>query len=211
MLLYFRWKIGKINIIFIINLTLLFKCSHTIIKAYLIQKYFHPTITLIFMRFKREKYIDLILYILSQTCTKRSFGKTMLCSLLYFIDFNYYELYSESITNEKYIKSKRGIKPIHFREIIQELISNNYLFFRKEPYYNRVIHKYYPIIIPNTKFSSQELEIINYSINKLINNNASSITRYAIKDPPIIIANFGEEIDFRYVFSRNHKYSIIDK
>lgn len=156
------------------------------------------------MRFKRQKYIDLIMYILSQCSTKENFGKTVLCSILYFIDFKYYEIYGELLTNETYIKSKRGIKPIHFQEISTELISMNYLFFRKEPYYNRMIHKYYPLIIPNIKFTQSELEIINYSINKLSNNNASSITRYAIKDPPIILTNFGEEIDLRYVFLRNN-------
>ncbi|MBR4447156.1 type II toxin-antitoxin system antitoxin SocA domain-containing protein [Methanobrevibacter sp.] len=161
------------------------------------------------MKFKREKYIDLLMYVLFQASSRPSFGKTVLCSMLYFIDFNYYEIYGELLTNETYIKSKKGIKPIHFREVSQDLIENHQLFFRKEPYYNRIIHKYYPLIIPNVKFSPKELEIINYSINKLIHNNASSITRYAIKDPPIIIANLDEEIDFRYVFSRNDEYSIL--
>ena len=163
------------------------------------------------MRFKKEKYIDLILYILSKCTNKPNFGKTVLCSIMYFIDFNYYEVYGELMTNETYVKSKRGIKPQHFREISQEMISKNYLFFRKEPYYNRIIHKYYPTIIPNIKFTPEELEIINRCINNLSNNNASSITRYAIKDPPITVAKLGEEIDFRYVFSRNGEYSAFNK
>ena len=150
-----------------------------------------------------------MMYIISQCHCKPNFGKTVLCSILYFIDFNYYEVYGEPLTNETYIKSKRGIKPLHFREISEELISKNCLFFRKEPYYNRIIHKYYPLVIPNVKFTPEELEIINYSINKLIHNNASSITKYATKDPPIIIAHLDEEIDFRYVFSRNEEYSIL--
>ena len=162
------------------------------------------------MRFDREKYIDLIMYILFRTSSKPNFGKTMLCSILYFIDFNHYELYGELLTNETYIKSKKGIKPQHFREIIQYLIDTNQLFFRKEPYYTRTIHKYYPLIIPNNKFNPKELEIIDYSISRLIDNNATTITQYAIKDPPMIIANFGEEIDYRYVFSRNKNYSLIN-
>lgn len=151
------------------------------------------------------------MYILYKCCNKPNFGKTVLCSILYFIDFNYYELYGKSVTNETYIKSKMGIQPLHFREVTQHLINNHYLFFKKEPYYNRTIHRYYPLIIPNVKFSQKELEIINYSINKLINNNAHSITRYAIKDPPISIADFGDEIDLRYVFSRDNEYSLINK
>ena len=163
------------------------------------------------MRFNREKYIDLIMYILSQCHQKPNFGKTVLCSILYFIDFNHYELYGELMTNETYIKSKRGIRPTHFREISEELISKNYLFFRKEPYYNRTIYKYYIIIIPSLKFSQKELEIINDAINKLSDENATTITKYAKRDPPISVAEFGEPIDFRYVFSRGNEYSIIDK
>ena len=137
------------------------------------------------MRFNREKYIDLILYILSQCHQKPNFGKTVLCSILYFIDFNYYELYGELLTNETYIKSKRGIRPAHFREISEELISKNYLYFRKEPYYNRTIYRYYLIIIPNLKFNQNELEIIHNAISKLSNENATTITKYAKKDSPI--------------------------
>jgi hypothetical protein len=163
------------------------------------------------MRFDREKYIDLIMYILTQCHSKPNFGKTVLCSILYFIDFNHYELYGKLLTNETYIKSKRGIRPLHFREVSEEMISKNYLFFRKEPYYNRTIYKYYLTIIPDLKFTPQELRIINYSIKKLCNENATTITKYAKNDPPITIADFGDEIDFRYVFSRDKEYSIINK
>ena len=163
------------------------------------------------MRFDRKKYIDLIMYILFQCNSKPNFGKTVLCSIMYFIDFNYYELYGELITNETYIKSKRGIMPLHFRQISEELISSNQLFFKKEAYYNRKIHKYHPLIIPDLKFSEKELEIIDDCIEKLSDENATTITKYAKKDPPISVADFGEEIDFRYVFSRGNEYSLIDK
>ena len=149
------------------------------------------------MEFKQEKYIDLIMYILCRTYNKPGFGKTVLCSIMYFIDFNYYELYGELLTNETYLKSKKGIEPVHFREVTQNLISLHHLFFRKEAYYNRTIHRYYPLIIPNVRFSRKELDIINYSIEKLSDNNAHSITIYALGDPPISIADFGDEIDSR--------------
>ncbi len=156
------------------------------------------------MRFDREKYTELILYLLSQCNNKPGFGKTVLCTILYFIDFDYYHYYGELITNETYIKSKRGIKPLHFKEVCEELISKNFLFFRKEPYYNRTIYKYYLTIIPTPKFTSKELEIINYAIDKFSDKNATTITQYAKKDPQISIADFGEEIDCRHVSSRSN-------
>ncbi len=160
------------------------------------------------MHLNREKYIDLIMYILSKTYDKRHLGKTVLCSILYFIDFNYYELYGELLTKETYIKSKKGIKPKHFNEITNELISKKQLFLRKEPYYQRTLYRYYLTIIPTFSFSKKELEIINFSIMRLSGNNALTILKYAVKDPPLIMADFGENIDCRYVFSRNSKYSI---
>lgn len=163
------------------------------------------------MNFNREKYIDLILYILSQSYNNDAFGKTMLCTILYFIDFNYYERYGELLTHETYIKSKKGIKPKHFQKITQELISENKVFLKKEKYYHRTLHKYYLTIIPNSKFSKSEQKIINLSLNQLIENNANTITKYAIDDPPVIVANLGEQIDHKYVFSRNNNYSILKK
>ena len=163
------------------------------------------------MDFNRTKYIDLIMYVLSQCSYKPNFRKTVLCSIMYFIDFGYYELYGELLTNEIYIKSKRGIKPKHFSEVSQDLISKNQLFLKKEAYYSRTIHRYYPTIIPTHRFSQKELNVINRMIKTLSNNNASSITKYVIHDPPIIIADFGDDIDFRYVFSRNSKYSLMSE
>ncbi|MEE1128896.1 MAG: Panacea domain-containing protein [Methanobrevibacter sp.] len=160
------------------------------------------------MKFDKDTYIKLITYILSKCYNKPNLGKTVLCTLLYFIDFNYYELYGKLLTKETYIKSRKGIKPQHFNDITQELIDKNQLFLRKEPYYNRILHRYYLTIIPQAKFSEKEQEIIDLSINNLSNHNASSIAKYTRNDPPFNIAHLGEKIDCRYVFSRNNNYSM---
>ena len=160
------------------------------------------------MNFNKSKYTNLILYILSKSYNKPNLGKTVLCTLLYFIDFNFYELYGELLTKETYIKSKKGIKPMHFNEVTTELINSKQIFFRKEPYYNRIINRYYLTIIPTIDFSKDEQEIIDLSINQLIDNNASNIQKYTLKDPPFHVAHFNEEIDCRYVFSRNNTYSV---
>ena len=160
------------------------------------------------MVFKRNKYIDVLTYIIAKTTDKKNVGKTVLANLLYSIDFNYYELYGKLLTKETYIKSRKGIKPQHFNDITQELTDKNQLFLRKEPYYNRILHRYYLTIIPQAKFSEKEQEIIDLSINNLSNHNASSIAKYTRNDPPFNIAHLGEKIDCRYVFSRNNNYSM---
>ena len=159
------------------------------------------------MNFDKDTYIKLIIYILSKCYNKPNLGKTVLCNILYFIDFNYYELYGTLLTKETYIKSKKGIKPKHFLEVTQDLISKKQLFLRKEPYYNRTIHRYYLTIIPQAKFDKKEQELIDSCINRFSNHNATSIGKYTRKYPPFNIAALGEKIDCRYVFSRNSIYS----
>ncbi len=160
------------------------------------------------MKFNEEKYVNLLMYILFKCCNKPHLGKTVLCTVMYFIDFNYYELYGEFLTKETYIKSKRGIKPKHFRKITESLISKNQLFLRKEPYYNRILHRYYPTIIPTPTFSQKELIVINSCIKKLSDDNAYAITKYAWADTPLMKAEFGDEINYMDVFLRDKEYSI---
>ena len=136
---------------------------------------------------------------------KPNLGKTVLCTVMYFIDFNFYELYGAYLTTDTYIKSKRGIKPKHFRKVTEDLIAKKQLFMRKEPYYNRIIHRYYLTIIPSLKFTQKELNVINSCIDALTNSNASTITQYALRDKPLMKARLGEEIDYNDVFLRGDK------
>ena len=145
------------------------------------------------------------MYILFRSMNKPNLGKTVLCTVMYFIDFNFYELYGDYLTKETYIKSRRGIKPKHFRKITEELIAKRKLFMRKEPYYNRTIYRYYLTIIPSLKFTSKELGVINSCIETLTDNNASTITQYAWQDKPLMNAKLGEEIDYNDVFLRHNK------
>ena len=155
------------------------------------------------MKIDEEKYISLIMYILSQSMNKPNLGKTVLCTIMYFVDFNFYETYGKFLTKETYIKSKRGVKPKHFRKITEKLIAKKQLFLRKEPYYNRTIHRYYPTIIPSLTFTQKELTLINSCIESLNDNNAYTITRHAWKDEPLMKAKLGEEISYSDVFSRH--------
>lgn len=148
------------------------------------------------------------MYILFKCSNKPNLGKTVLCTVMYFIDFGYYELYKEFLTKETYIKSKKGIKPKHFRKVTESMIAKNQLFLKRKPYYNRILHRYYPTIIPTSKFTPRELAVINSCIRKLSDDNAYTITRYAFHDRPLMKAELGEEIEYGNVFSRDEKYSM---
>ena len=61
-----------------------------------------------------EKFKQVLLYVLQKVGTKPNFDQTVLCHLLYFIDFDYYELYEAQLMGLKYIKSSLGAVPAGF-------------------------------------------------------------------------------------------------
>lgn len=156
------------------------------------------------MEFKRTKYMAILLYIISKCMNKPNLGKTLLSYLIYFSDFNYYEIYGKSITNETYKKSKKGlIISIHFDKIIKELVGCNLLYTRKEDYFQRRINRYYIVKFPLIKLSYLECQIIEDVITKYGSFNAKEISEYVCKDPPYAVASFGDNLEYFYVKYRD--------
>ena len=54
------------------------------------------------------KFKNILLYILERYAGKPNVRETILSKLLYFSDFNYYELYNEHLTGSKYLKLPYG-------------------------------------------------------------------------------------------------------
>ncbi|MBO7159458.1 MAG: DUF4065 domain-containing protein [Methanobrevibacter sp.] len=160
------------------------------------------------MDFKREKYIKSILYIITRCTHKDNLGKTVISVLLYFIDFNYYELHGESLTNEIYLKSRIGIVPMHFNEIMNQLIRSHNLYYRQEVYYYYLIKRYYIRQIPLFSFTKEEQEIIDYVIYELSDFSATDLLIYQRGDMPYRLVNIDEELDYNHVFYRDDIYSV---
>lgn len=160
------------------------------------------------MKFNKMKYITILTYIITQCEDKHNFGKTVLNYILYFIDFNYYEIWGRSLTNETYKKSKKGlIVSTHFNEVIKELVRFNLLFTRKEDYFHRKINKYYITKFGTNSISYFEKMVADDVIKKLANFNARDISEYACSDSPYILANFNENLNYYDVVYRDENYS----
>ena len=160
------------------------------------------------MDFKREKYIKIILYIITRCTHKENLGKTVISVLLYFIDFNYYELHGESLTNEIYLKSRIVIVPMYFNEIMNQLIMSHNLYYRQEVYYYYLIKRYSIRQIPLFSFTKEEQEIIDHVIYELSDFSATDLLIYQRGDMPYRLVNIDEELDYNHVFYRDDIYSV---
>lgn len=68
-----------------------------------------------------------MLYILERCAGKPNVGETVIYKLLYFCDFNYYEMYEEHLTGANYRKLPYDPVPLKFDTIINQMIDNGQL------------------------------------------------------------------------------------
>lgn len=150
-----------------------------------------------------EKFKQALLYILSKIGAKPNVGETVLYKLLYFIDFDYYELYEEQILGATYIKNHHGPTPIEMKKIIEQMVKDKQIEVCETKYFRHKQKKYLPLVEPNlSRFSAIELQHIDHELERLANKNAKSLSDFSHKDLPWIMTELGKPIGYEDVFYR---------
>src|SRR5574343_196455 len=91
-----------------------------------------------------DKFKNVLLYILERCAGKPNVGETVLYKLLYFSDFNYYELYEAHLTGAKYRKLPFGPVPQKIDSIIAQMIEDAQLQRVKTDYHGYPQVRYLP-------------------------------------------------------------------
>jgi transcriptional regulator with XRE-family HTH domain len=156
-----------------------------------------------------RKFKEVLLYVLSKIGAKPNIGETVICKLLYFIDFNYYEKYEEQLTGATYIKNHHGPTPREFIEIVKDMIGKKELELVKSEHFQFKQKKYLPLREPNLSFlNAREIKLIDEVLDKLSNMNAATISEYSHKDIPWVVTPQNKPIDYETVFYRTAPYSV---
>ncbi|MFA6619147.1 MAG: type II toxin-antitoxin system antitoxin SocA domain-containing protein [Candidatus Neomarinimicrobiota bacterium] len=157
---------------------------------------------------KVEKFKEVLLYILEEIGARPNVGKAVLCKLLYFIDFDYYEKYEEQLMGATYIKNHFGPTPPAFPEIVKEMEEQGELMSVKAKLYKYEQQKFLPLRKANFKhFSAREKELIDKNIERFKDFNAKQMEAYSHKDVPWITAEDQHPIDYESVFYRTLELS----
>ena len=158
--------------------------------------------------FDIEKFKQFLQYVIHKTSNISNVGKTVLYKILYFTDFNYYELFEEKLSGETYLKYPYGPAPCDFDEIIDKLKTEG-LIKENLATYIYPQKKFTSTMEPNTsKFTKEELEFIDKSIDNYSSFNATKISEHSHKDIPYIVAEDFEELDYELVFYRGPELSV---
>ena len=156
-----------------------------------------------------EKFKQVFLYILKKVGAKPNIGQTVLYKLLYFIDFDYYELFETQLMGLKYIKNTFGPTPVDFARLIKEMENDEEIEEIKTKRFSLDMTKYLPLIEPDLSLlSAQELAHIDKTLQKHSDKSARELSDFSHKDIPWISANDKEIIDYEAVFYRNEDTSV---
>jgi len=158
---------------------------------------------------KVNKFKNILLYILEKCAGKPNVGETLLYKLLYFSDFNYYELYEEHLSGAEYKKLPYGPVPQKLDSIISQMITKKQLKRLKVDYHGYPQTRYIPLVKPNLRnLSAEEKVVIDIVINQYSDWSASAISDYSHKDMPWLASKDGETIDYELAFYREPPYSV---
>ena len=156
-----------------------------------------------------DKFKNILLYILERCAGKPNVGETVLYKLLYFADFNYYELYEEHLTGAKYRKLPFGPVPQKLDTIMAQMMEKNQVQRLKVDYHGYPQTRYFPLIKPDlTLLKASEKEVIDKVIAQYSDWSASAISAYSHKDMPWLASKDGEDIDYELAFYREAPFSV---
>jgi len=156
-----------------------------------------------------SKFKNVLLYILERCAGKPNVGETVLYKLLYFSDFNYYELYEEHLTGAKYRKLPFGPVPQKLDSIVLQMIDKGQLQRVKTEYHGYPQTRYLPLVKADlTELKASEKEVIDRVIQQLSDWSAAAISNYSHKDMPWLASKEGEEINYELAFYRDAPFSV---
>ncbi|HLT71445.1 MAG TPA: type II toxin-antitoxin system antitoxin SocA domain-containing protein [Cyclobacteriaceae bacterium] len=156
-----------------------------------------------------SKFHQVLLYILERCAGKPNVGETVLCKLLYFSDFNYYEQYQEHLTGIIYRKFPYGPVPRNLDRIIGQMIAENALQRVKCKYQGFSQIRYMPLQKADLRLlKASEKETIDKVIEQMSDWSAAAISAYSHKDIPWLISREGFAIDYALALRREPPHSV---
>jgi transcriptional regulator with XRE-family HTH domain len=160
-------------------------------------------------KFQVNKFKNVLLYILEKCAGKPNVGETVLYKLLYFSDFNHYELYEEHLTGARYRKLPYGPVPQKLDLIINQMIEAGQLQRFKTEYFGLQQTRYLPLIKANlSELKASEKDVIDRVIEQMSDWSASAIRNYSHKDLPWEVTDEGKYISYELAFYRETPFSV---
>lgn len=160
--------------------------------------------------FNPKKLKNVILYILEKCAGKPNVGETVLYKLLYFIDFDNFEINNKSISGLGYVHLQYGPAPIasQYSPVIEAMKASQELKIIISDYFGLKIKRYINLISHDIdSLCPKETKVIDDVIGSLSNMSAAQIEEYSHGDAPWQLTGDKEVIPYNLVFERQTPYA----
>jgi transcriptional regulator with XRE-family HTH domain len=156
-----------------------------------------------------KKFKEVLLYVLERVGAKPNVGQTVIYKLLYFIDFDFYELYEKQLIGAKYIKNRYGPTPVDFAKIVRRMQKDNELEEIKSTHFSHEQTKYIPVRRADISIlSALEIKHIDAVLEKYSDKSAVELSEYSHKDIPWAATKDRNIIPYESVFYRTPETSV---
>ncbi|MDD2473939.1 MULTISPECIES: Panacea domain-containing protein [unclassified Methanoculleus] len=156
-----------------------------------------------------KKFKQVLHYAISRSCHAPNVGKTVLYKILYFAEFDFYELYERKLTGERYFRLEHGPAPSHFDAILTELETEGKITQFMAKYHGYDQKRYVSNEEPDISLlSAEELQHIENTLAKYSNMTAAQVSALSHIDLPWMATEPNGEIDYELVFYRDPQTSV---
>lgn len=156
-----------------------------------------------------KKLKQVLLYVLERCAGKSNVGEAVLNKLLYFIDFNYFELFETHLTGARYIKLPYGPVPQRLDVLISRMVEAGEVARIKTEYHKYQQTRFLPLMKPDlTLLLASEKDVIDRVVDQMSDWSAATISEYSHGDMPWLATRDGEEIDYELAFYRGAPFSV---
>ncbi len=157
---------------------------------------------------QKEKFEKLILYILSKVWAKYNVGKVVLYKLLYFSEFDFFEMHGKNLSGYPFIKLPMGPAPWAFDSLIWEMKERHEMETIITEYNGYFQQRFIPNIpVFEDTFSHEEQSVIDDVLKRYSDYSARDISEKSHEDKPWQIANDMEIIAYDLVRFREYPFS----
>lgn len=163
--------------------------------------------------FEPDKLRNAILYILEKCGGKPNLGETVLYKLLYFIDFDAFEILGKPLSGINYKNMQFGPVPDQalYLDLVSEMIKQGQLKIFQQDYFGLSQKRYIALKEHDENiFNVKELRVIDSVINRLSDMTARQIEDYVHEDIPWKVTKEKEIIPYQLVVDRTAPYAQID-
>ncbi len=156
-----------------------------------------------------EKFKNVLLYILERCAGKPNVGEQVLGMLLYFSDFNHYEIFEEQLNGATYRKLPKGPIPDELDSMLTQLVDEGQLLPVTTVYHGSTQTRYMPLVKADlTKLLASEVGVIDKVISQMGDWSESMITAYAYGDRPWEVTKDNEVLNYELAFYRDVPYTV---